>query len=168
MVQDPKIVCDKAMKSGETPLWIAAERNRLPVVKWILATVNKVNIKAVWTGNRKSVAEIARLKGHTAVADLITSFEVDKKTVIRRLRVELGIAAVHASELYATIVCHCDDYTKISPLKRKTSAARFYNIAKKIPMELQMLLANRAFQVPEDVISIRLTEQAFKKVLGLL
>jgi len=64
------------------------------------------------------------------------------------LQVKLGMLDELAAEFFALIVFLCDDLLQLKPALTTTpasaAASRFFTIASKLPMELQMILCHRA------------------------
>jgi hypothetical protein len=51
--------------------------------------------------------------------------------------------------------------------EREDKAKRFFRIARKLPMELQMMLCNRMFNSPKDLVLRKDSEPAFKRLAKL-
>jgi hypothetical protein len=75
-------------------------------------------------------------------------------------KVREPLGAMNAGQVYALIVLLCDDYFVVS------REHRFFAIARRLPMELQMLLAKRAYERWARVLIARVeTEDAFARWL---
>lgn len=66
----------------------------------------------------------------------------------------------HPAALFARLVYFTDGYLTLH--YTTGAAARFFALAARLPMELQMLLANRVYGCPETVIRLSESEAAFK------
>jgi len=79
-----------------------------------------------------------------------------------------------AAEMLALIVLHCDGYLELRSFKAEalarslTRAARFFTLASKLPLELQMTLCSRLFEMPTDVISATKFECSCRSVLAAI
>ena len=67
-----------------------------------------------------------------------------------------------AGETFATIVYYCDGYLNL--VDRSSKAGRFFSIAKKLPLELQMILCNRLHDMEGDLIPGVMREKSLKFV----
>jgi hypothetical protein len=75
-------------------------------------------------------------------------------------KVREPLGALNAGQVYALIVLLSDDYFTVS------GTHRFFAIARRLPMELQMLLAKRAYEKKSGVLIARAeTEDAFARWL---
>jgi hypothetical protein len=67
------------------------------------------------------------------------------------------------AELFALIVFHCDNFLTITPsAPGNNPSVRFFNIAKRLPMELQMMLCYHVFGSAKENILLKDSEPAFK------
>jgi hypothetical protein len=86
------------------------------------------------------------------------------------IRIELGLVDELAAALFAMTIFLCDDFLRLrepitaSSLSADTAAgaSRLFNIAKKLPMELQMVLCYRVFGSGKENIKSKDSEPAFK------
>jgi len=68
--------------------------------------------------------------------------------------------------VFALTVLLCDDYVTIKPsLLPNSQTARFFQIAAKLPMDLQGILALRSQRSAKVVISSKRLEFALRKIL---
>ena len=90
--------------------------------------------------------EIARENDKSEAVSLFERFTANPALTRYELRVELGVLNELAAEIFALTVFLCDDLLLLKPGSHLTTAAatRFFNIAKILPMELQMLHCHRA------------------------
>jgi len=144
--------------------------------------------------NNKTAAEIARFQGIRAkypgeseeeydrgkqngplIAALLESFDADSVTTRQQLRELHELRDPFISDLFALVIFLCDDLlsarTESSASSVSSSphnAARsFFQIARRLPMELQMMLCNRVFGAGSTVLT-KDSEPAFKKLGRLL
>jgi len=75
---------------------------------------------------------------------------------------ELGLLSELAAEFFALIVFLCDDFLQLKPDTAAANATRFFTIAKRLPMELQMIFCNRVTHSAKDNILSTDFEPAFK------
>ena len=78
---------------------------------------------------------------------------------------KLGVLDALATEVFALIVFLCDDLLLLKPASHPaadTAAARFFAVASKLPMELQMILCHRVVGSMKQNILRKDSEAAFK------
>jgi len=80
-----------------------------------------------------------------------------------------------AAEVFALTVFLCDDLLQFKPALVTTTPAattppalRFFTIAKRLPMELQMILCHRAMGSTKESILRKDSETAFKALARIL
>ena len=64
--------------------------------------------------------------------------------------------------MFAQVVFACDQYVRVAAPLAQDGSARFFAIASKLPMELQMVLCNRLFGLARDVVLSKFSEPAFR------
>ena len=143
--------------------------------------------------NNKTTAEIARFQGirdkiaaeseedytrkrqnGPLIAKWIDSFDADPAITRQHLRELPELRDAFISDLFALVVFLCDDFLSVStesssstsPPSSTTSkkAARFFQIAHCLPMELQMVLCNRVFGAGKNSVLTKHSEPAFKRL----
>ena len=97
---------------------------------------------------------------------MLERFIVDPALTRHELRVKLGILEVLAAEVFALTVFLCDDLPQLKPAL--TATTRFFAIASKLPMELQMILCHRAVDSMKQNILRKDSEAAFKSLARIL
>jgi len=83
------------------------------------------------------------------------------------MRVKLGVLDELAAEVFALTVFLCDELLHLKPTL-DTAATRFFAIAKKLPMELQMVLCHRVVGSMKQNILRKDSEAAFKSLARIL
>jgi len=152
--------------------------------------VRSVEGEEAWHG--LSPSEIASLNGYNELADLVAQYIHHPLDVKLKIRLESGFAGIFLlsffylpavaclvpltsflclfssfstlAEVFALIVLICDAYVSVvSNSENDSEAVRFFKIASKLPMELQMGLSYRIFKSSKDVLSVAETETALRK-----
>ena len=84
---------------------------------------------------------------------------------------KLGVLDALAAEVFALTVFLCDNLLQLKPAshsattsKKATTALRFFAIASKLPMELQMVLCHRVVGSMKQNILHKDSEAAFKSL----
>ena len=116
--------------------------------------------------------EIAREGNQTEAAAVLERFMSNPGQTRHELRVKLGVLDELAAEVFALTVFHCDDLLQLklasSPAATAAVAARFFTIAKELPMELQMVLCHRGVGSTKQNILQKDSEAAFKSLARIL
>jgi len=84
------------------------------------------------------------------------------------VRVEVVWYDVMAAEIFALVVFVSDGLLQIRDTTITTPAARFFNIARCLPLELQMVLCYRLAVSPKEIISGKDGEVAFRSLANWL
>jgi len=107
----------------------------------------------------------------TEAASLLERFMSNPTLTRHELRVKLGLLDGLAADLFALIVFFlCDDLLQIKPAfttisnPAAASATRFFATARRLPMELQMILCRRAVGSSKDSVLSKDSEIAFKSL----
>ena len=82
---------------------------------------------------------------------------------MRRCRVELCLLDELAAEMFALVVFVSDGLLK-TKTSSATTAARFFNIARLLPLELQMVLCFRQVGSDKEIVPGKESEVAFKSL----
>ena len=131
-----------------------------------------LNAKVRYGENEYTALEIARGEGETQIALLLERFLANPAQTRHEVRVELAMLGELAAEVFALVIFLCDDLLQPklvpTPDVMGTDAAHFFFIAKRFPMELQMILCHRAVGSAKDGILSKDSEAAFKSLVMLL
>ena len=79
------------------------------------------------------------------------------------VRVELGLLDELAAYMFALVVFVSDGLLQINDAT-PSPAARYFNIARRLPLELQMLLCHRQVGSAKEIIPGKEREVAFKEL----
>jgi len=113
------------------------------------------------------------------ISALIDSFDADPVTTRQRLRELPELRDPFISDLFALVVFLCDGLLTVEagdsassssslPADTTKKGARFFQIARCLPTELQMVMCNRVFGSMKDAVLTKHSEPAFKKLGRLL
>jgi len=114
--------------------------------------------------------EIASKYGENDMSKLIKSFIKNPYETRVRVRRELGVLGEAAADVFALMIFSCDELLQLRgrfdlyhhSIGDRTE--RFFKIAERLPMELQMILCCRAVGSSKDIILTKDSEPAFKKL----
>ena len=156
LLKDPRVDVTLEDDWGGTPLWYASWYGEGEVIEWLVASgrdlgdVKNKNGK-YWDGEEYTTLEIARKNCKTEVVSVLERFMANPEHTRHELRVKLGVVDEQAAEGFALTVFLCDGLLQLKPAltttttaSAATDASRFFGIASKLPMELQMILCHRA------------------------
>ena len=181
LLADPRIDPNKPQKDQASPLWHASQNGHFMVVQHLLASGREIDTRKRSTFNNTTAAEHARrmttapMQTYEGDADpprraancplcavLIDEFESDPVTVRHRLRRQPGLREYFIGHLFALVVFHSDSFAIINERTAHSYARRFFRITSQLPLDLQMVLCNRIFGSPRDIILSRDSEPAFQ------
>ena len=176
LLADPRIDPNKPDNDQRTPLWMASQDGHLEVVQHLLASGREIDTEMKSTYNNNTAAEQGRESGTAAkranesaedfqrrrlngplCADLIDEYEHDPVAVRHRLRRQPGLREYFIGHLFALVVFHSDSFVVINERLAHPGIKRF-RITSRLPLEIQMIICNRIFGSPKDIILSRDSE----------
>ena len=124
---------------------------------------------------KETALEIAR-KRKTEVVSLMQRFLANPAQTRHKVRVKLGMLNELAAEVFALTFFLCDELLQLQPAFHPAAATpdpapaatRFFSIAAKLPMELQMILCHRVVGSDKQNILYQDSEAAFKSLVRIL
>ena len=188
LLADDRVCINDAKNDGCTPLWFAAQEGRLLVAQLMLASGREIDtqtrsIEGNEAWNNKTAAEHARWQGVRTqftnepaedyvrmkvngplIADILDAFNLDPLAVRQQLRELPEIRETFIADVFALIIFTCDGLLRLKDPGHLVGVARFFVVAEKLPMELQMVLANRVFGAGKDGVLRKVSEKAFRKL----
>ena len=176
LLKDLRINVSLADDNRRTPLWLAACWGCDDVIEWLIASgrdLGDVNQKGKWGGEHTAM-EIARKNQKSGVESLLERFMANQAQTRHELRVKLGLQDELAAELFAVMVFLSDDWLQLKKPDPATSssaaaaAIQLFAIARRLPMELQMILCHRAVGSSKQNILHKDSEAAFKSLAWVL
>ena len=178
LLKDPRVDVTLPNYNQCTPLWRASYYGRREVIEWLIASgrdLGDLDKKGKWSVTTEySALEIAKARNQTEVVALLERF-IDNPTQTRHeLRLRLGVRDELAAEVFALTVFLCDGLLQprlpalAAPVNVPNPAARFFAIARKLPLELQMVICHRAVGSAKDGILNKDSEAAFKSLARIL
>jgi len=174
LLKDPRINVTLDDNKGCTPLWKACCFGHREAVEWLIASgkhLSETHKGSSYDGRHRTALEIARKRKNTEVVSLLKRFMAKSAQTRHEVRVKLGVLDELAAEVYALTVFLCDDLLQLKPalpITAFTATTRFFVIASKLPMELQMILCHRAVGSTKQNILHQDSEAAFKDLAQTL
>jgi len=187
LLGDERVDLTLRMVDGQTAFSICCEFGRLWILKRMLVSgkpfdvhaqvdveVSKETIMvAGWAEVLESIGkpfvegrDIALAKGEQEVVKFVTRLEEDPAGLKRDVCRELGCMA----DLFGLMVLYSDGYLFVEePPKFSSSWSKvlsFFELAKRLPLPLQMVLANRVYRDPNMLIKTSQIETSLKSTLA--
>jgi len=164
MLTDSRVKVNERDKNGETPLRWAAYYGHLDVIQWWIASGKDVDLGTPGDVDKTDAVGAAKKKGKTEVVTLLERFKENPDETRHMMRVELGWYSSTAAQMFALMVFVSDGLLQINDTTTPSPAARFFNIVKQLPLELQMVLCFRQVGSAKEIISGKDGEVAFKEL----
>ena len=180
LLADPRIDPFKPRRDQSSPLWYASNNGHLVVVQHLLASGREIDTMVRSSFNNKTAAKQGRSVGARTTkpadeteedfqsktygllcADLIDDYERDPVATRHRLRRQPGLREYFIGHLFALVVYHSDSFVIINERLAHADTQRFFRLCARLPLEVQMVLCNRAFGSPKDIILSRNSEPGF-------
>jgi len=152
-LHDGRVDVNKLDDWDRTPVYAAARSNNLLSLEYILALRRNVNLLQKTNDDLDSESEetafgIAEKLWHEEYSQLLTDYQQNPLSVSIQLRAKHNIQGPYkdddGTELFLLSVLNSDGYLDLDPkIQKDQPICRFFNILKKLPQELQMVIANR-------------------------
>ena len=118
--------------------------------------------------DKTDAIEVAKKRKKTEVVTLLERFQSDAAKTRYAMRVKLGLLDDLAAEMFAMVVFVSDGLLQINDTTTPSPAARFLNIARRLPLELQMVLCHRQVGSAKEIIPRKESEVAFRELARIL
>jgi len=141
------------------------------VVEWLIASCRDLDISRKGKNCNESeytTLEIARKMKRTDVVALLERFIANPTQTRHEVQATLGVLDELAAEVFALTIFLSDDLLQLKPALKPSNPVRFFTIALKLPMELQMILCRRAVGSLKQIILHKDSEAAFKSLARVL
>jgi hypothetical protein len=163
MFADSRVDINKPCSLGHTALWYAAKDGlHSMIVSWIISG-RKMNVEKAT--NAKDFSGDRKTKGNTVL--LLQRCQNNLEEVRHELRMEERWYDRTAANLFALIVFLCDGLLEIK-ITSNILFDRFFQIARKLPLDIQMVLCHRVACSMKNNITQKYSEPAFRNLANLL
>jgi len=179
LLADPRIDPNKPMNNRSSPLWFASQDGHLVSVQHLLASGREIDTELRSTFNNRTAAEqgrrvvsrgpkdteedFQRKKNNGPLcADLIDEYGRDPVAVRNRLRRQPDLREYFIGYLFALVIFHSDSFVRLGDSTAPSFTKRFFRISSQLPLEIQMVLCNRVFGSPKDIVLSKYSEPVFK------
>ena len=147
---------------GFTPLFWAASADQIGVIKWWIASGKEMDLGQQGDKCADAIG-VAKEKRRTEVVTLLERFKENAKDTRKAMRLESSWYDDAAADMFALVVFVSDEllYVKSTPTAPE---ARFFDITRRLPLDLQMMLCFRLVGSGKEIISGKDSEVAFKSL----
>jgi len=166
LLNDARVDINCKDKNGVTGLMEAAWQGNLETIEQILASLKHIQNEDIANSINDAKKEICSRKKeqYPKIISLLEAYQTQPFETVKKLRSKLQ--EYDSVSIFVLVVLLADDYYS---LKLKTdgnhNAIRFFNMMLKLPMDLQMVICNRLFELPKNVIQAKLVNLALKLML---
>ena len=164
LLKDSRVKVNEPTNSGSTPLQLVARDGCLDVIRWWIVSGREMDLGEPGDVEKTDAIGVAEEEGMTEVVALLERFKSDAAQTRHAMRVELGLLDDLAAEMFALVVFVSDGLLQTNDSTTTTPAARFFNIARRLPLELQMMLCFRQVGSTKEIIAGKESEVAFKEL----
>ena len=140
-----------------------AHFGHLDVIKWWIASGKEIDLGTPEDVDKTDAVGVAEEYDRTEVVALLERFKSDAAQTKHAMKAELGWYDELAAEVFAMVVFVSDGLLQIEDTTL-SPAARFFNIAARLPLELQMVLCFRQVGSDKEIIPGKESEVAFKEL----
>lgn len=169
---------------GRSAIWEAANRRNPRAIQWIIASGVQLNLalggRDDVTGRDLTAAQVAKERGFERIVALLERHQSNPNESREEVRFQLGLMAGKAPGLFGLVVFLCDGLLVVKQQRnagkhernlhvaseksteRIEKAGRFFRIAGRLPLELQMMLCYRVYGSDQVNISSTMAEEAFR------
>ena len=164
MLKDSRVNVNEPDDDGITPFWQAVSWSRIDVIRWWIASGREMDLGTPGDVDKTDAIGAAMKYDNTEVGTLLERFKSDAAKTRHAMRVELSWYNEAAAEMFALVVFVSDGLLQVNDTTTTTPAARFFNIARRLPLELQMMLCFRQVGSYKEIIPGKGSEVAFKSL----
>jgi hypothetical protein len=157
-----------------TSLWLATCWGHLKVIELLIASgrdLGDLNQKEEWV-DAFAALEYSRRDDNAEVVSLLETFIANPQLVRYQVREKLGMLDEMAAEIFALVIFACDGLLRLKSTSVAPTtflpASRFFAMAARLPMELQMILCCHVVGSMKQNILRKDSEPAFKSLARTL
>jgi hypothetical protein len=129
------------------------------IVAEIIASGRDLNLSMAATPSNWTALDIANGKGHWKTAELLKLAQDDPKKAVRHCKKQLNLP--QAAKVLCLLILLGDGYLT-GWQRTPQDFLKFIRICERLPIELQIVICNRLWNLPQAVISPREFDQAFR------
>ena len=133
MLKESRVKVNEPRNYGETPLRWAAVNGSLNIIKWWIASGREMDLGKPGESKTDAIAA-AKQKNETDLVSLLEEFKENPEETRSKVRMEIGCDEA-AAEMFALLVFVSDGLLQVNGTA-SSPAARLFNIARQLPLEL--------------------------------
>ena len=162
MLKDSRVKVNDPDSGGTTPLYWAARNGHVDAIRWCISSGSEMDLGTPGEIAKTDAIGWAKRFGKAEIATLLERFKENPVETRQWVRVELGDEL--AAEMFALVVFVSDGLLQIKDTATPSPAANYFNIARRLPLELQMVLCRRQVGSAKEIIPGKDSEVAFKRL----
>jgi len=167
MLRDSRVKLNERDNLGYTPLWVSTSNGGLDIIQWWIASGREMDLGTPGDVDRTDAIGGAMKYKKMDVVTLLKSFQEHPEETRRTVRLEIGWCDEVAAEMFALVVFVSDELLHVNETA-PAPAARFFNIARRLPLELHMVLCHLVVGSAKEIIPGNDSEVAFKSLANRL
>jgi len=161
----PDVDLNALSPDNESPLYVSAETGHTQTIKWLLASSKEIGTNNMVSSTSQTPAMAA--ENFPENFDLIKAYQKEPKKVTKRLRKEMQVDELCASDLLVLVLFYSDGYL-FSKDVAEESVKKFFEIAKQLPLELQMAICNLCFSVDQSFVHSKFMGDSLQHFIRML
>jgi hypothetical protein len=161
LLKDQRVDINEQDGKMRSPFWWAAYSGYDRIIKMMIGCGRDFNTetKGDHYGTKLSSLEIAIKNGNDSAVNLIRLFNEHPE------RARMQALGWTPASLFASVVFVCDGHLRIKPATDDDNKVkRFFKVVTQLPMELQMIVCQRACFFARDTIVSKDSEQGFRTI----
>jgi len=171
LLRDSRVNLGDPDDNGDPPLIWAAYYGYLEICRWWIASGREMDLgepgdqgtDVIWVAKRPPGIGVNHQEKKAKLAILLERFKENTDETKHAVRVELGWYDNVAAEVFALVVFVSDGLLQTKDTTTSPTA-RFFNIARRLPLELQMVLCFRLVGSCKEIVLGNDSEVAFKSL----
>ena len=167
MLRDSRVKLNERDNLGYTPLWVSTSNGGFDIIQWWIASGREMDLGTPGDVDRTDAIGGAMKYKKMDVVTLLKRFQEHPEETRRTVRLEIGWCDEVAAEMFALVVFVSDELLHVNETA-PAPAARFFNIARRLPLELQMVLCHLVVGSAKEIIPGNDSEVAFKSLANRL
>jgi len=177
LLDDPRVDTTLVDYRNRAPIWNASRSRNVEVVEMLIVhgiSREHVDLKGLhWDDAQYTALEIARKLKCDTIVSLLKRYVENPVLTRYNLCLKWCMPGELAADMFAMIIFLCDGILKLKPnsltntRRNENGAARFFLLASKLPMELQMILCRRVLGSNKDMILTKHSEISFAYLTSL-
>ena len=153
-----------------TPFFLGVSCGRVDVLREIISAGVPLSFSRLPNAEVATHVAAARTAGHAEVADLLRRFWDDREGTVITVRRQIGTATEQAAWVFALAVFYSDAFLVLRKRRQglpvtRARARRFFVQAKKLPLEVVMVLCNAVGNTGRTIVRSEESERAFRRII---